>query len=108
MSKYNGLIATRETNGLLLIFYDHKTIYVKHQYGVNVYHRWFIKKRYFYMSRWQPFRRALTDQKHLDIGYINSLANRYEIDIEHASALPDISSKKVRAIPPWGRRRNVH
>ena len=75
-------IKIRKIDGLEIIFYDKKTIYVKHRYGVSVYNRWLVQERGFYKNKWARFRdEILRKRKNLTWGEINALAEKYEIDV---------------------------
>ncbi len=93
----------RKVNNMVILFYDATTIYVKHRYGVNRYDRWFVKQRGFYTKNWKPFRQYLIETLDLSMPYINSLAEKYEINIGWTDKMPDITG----AIEVHGRiRRN--
>ena len=108
MSRRCDHIVIRRTNGLEIVCFNFDTIYVKHKYGINLYHRWLIRQRYFYRSKWKPFRDALLYLKNVDMALINRLADKYEIDVDHATEIPDYSGRKVKIAREWGRNRNVH
>ena len=107
MQKRHNHITIRKTNGLTIICFDHQTIYVKHKYGINRYDRWFIQGGKFYAKSWKPFRIILTDQRNLDIHYINRQAVKYGINITSTHKTPSFSGKTIREAPEWGRARNT-
>lgn len=109
MGRYNtkNVVAIKKTNDLEIIFYDFESIYVKHQYGISVYHRWAVKKKGFYKNNFRPFRLALKDNKNIDYGYINRMAEKYEIDVDGVDELPNLTGVKTRIIPSYGRARNI-
>lgn len=108
MARRYETIVIRRTNGLEIVCVNPTTIYIKHKYGVSIYERWFVRQRGFYLKNWQPFRRALTDQRHLDLQKVNQLAEKYEISATGTKTLPDLTDKTIKVLPEWGRNRNVH
>lgn len=108
MAKHYDKYVVRKTNGLTIVCVDPTTIYVKHKYGISVYERWFVRQRGFYLQNWQPFRRALTDHRNIDLQYINQLAQLYDISVSGSDEMPDLTGKEIREVPEWGRNRNAH
>ena len=107
MAKYR-YGAIRRTNGLVLLCISPYEVYVQHHYGVNCYNRWFVKQRFFCQHNWKPFRRAVMNQRYVDLGFINRLAEKYEIDITGADEMPSLRGRRLRKVPEWGRDRNAH
>lgn len=105
--RYNKIVI-RRTNGLEIVCFNYDAIYIKHNRGINLYHRWFIKEKYFYRSKWKPFRRALTDHRFIDMQYINKLADKYEIEVSRVQKVPDYKCREVIFAREHGRNRNVH
>jgi len=108
MARRYEKIVVRKTNGLTIIFENPTTIYVQHKYGVSCYDRWFVKQRGFYTKNWKPFSESLKQNRVLEMGYINRLAEQYEISVSGSRTLPDLTDKPIKTIPEWGRDRNVH
>lgn len=99
--------SVRRTNGLEIWFVGPRDIYVKDKYGWRVFTRWEVHQRGFWTTHWDPFRRALKDNRYLDMGYITRLATLHEISIRYVSGLPSyIDQSKARIIPEKGRSRN--
>lgn len=102
----NGQIGIREVDGLTIVFYDARTIYVKTTYGAwVVFHRWFHIERGFCTKNFKPFSKKLRHNKHLTLTDITSSAIQYEITIG-ASRAPKLEGKKVIYLPTKGRNRN--
>ena len=86
----------RKVGDLLIMFYDERTIYVKHHYGTTCYNRWWVRERGFATKKWGRFRDELARKKKcLTWGQINALAERYEINIE-AGVMPDVKDEEVK------------
>ncbi len=99
-------ISVRKTNGLEIWFVSPRDIYIKDNYGWQNFTRWDVRQRGFWTENWRPFRRALRDQRYLDMTVIRRLATLHEISIR-AGSLPEwAKNSKVRVIPDKGTARN--
>lgn len=102
-------VMLRETNGLAIWFADERNIYVEHKFGITLFTRWEVRQRGFWSENWRPFRKALTNNRHLDLAYITRLATLYDISIRYVGRLPESCLKEqARIIPEKGRARNVN
>ena len=100
-------VAVRKTNGLEIWFADSRNIYIKHKYGVTLFSRWEVRERGFWSKNWKPFRKALSDNRYLDLGYITRLATRHDISINYVSKIPDyLTNAKIIELAEKGRKRN--
>jgi hypothetical protein len=108
MARRYDKVVVRKVNGLVIMFTDPRTCYVKWRYGINIYERWFVRERNFYSDNWRPFSEYLKQNANIDIGYINRLARLYNITISSTKTMPDLTEREVREIPPHGRERNRH
>lgn len=106
MPKVCDTISIRKTNGLIIVFYNQRTIYVKSKWGLMAYERWFMKKRMFYSHNFRPFSESLKQNRHISLEYINRLAELYDMKITRVGQLADFGNKKVKILPEHGRSRN--
>ena len=105
MAKQQKKYVRRVTDGLEVIFTDERTCYIKSRYGMNIYQRWFIREHGFYGHNWRKFREALLYNRHIDLHLVNRLVEKYEILVESADAMPDMTGQKVVDFPEHGRER---
>lgn len=99
-------ISVRRTNGLEIWFVSPRDIYVKDKYGWQNFTRWDVKQRGFFANNWHPFRRALRDNRYLDMAIIRRLATLHDISIRSGGLPTWVSDKQIRIIPEKGRARN--
>lgn len=100
-------IGIREVDGLTIIFWDARTIYVKTTFGNWViFHRWFHIERNFCSKNFKPFSKKLRHNKHLTYSYIANMASRYDIEITSARGQPKLEGKTIKILPSKGRNRN--
>ena len=97
MVNQNKKVQMRKIDDLVIMFYDKRTIYVKHHYGFTCYNRWWIKERGYSTTKWQPFSEALMRRrKHLTWGELNALAERYEIIVNGANGFPEVKEEDIK------------
>lgn len=102
----HGRVGIREVDGLTIIFWDARTIYVKTEYGTwNVIHRWFHVQRGFCTNYFRPFQKKLRHNKHLSWSYIAENAVKYDLTISWARQ-PDLSKVEIEMLPAKGRNKN--
>lgn len=102
----DGHIGIREVDGLTIIFWDARTIYVKTTFGNwVVFHRWFHIQRNFCSNNFKPFSKKLRHNKHLSYSFIANTALKYDITIASARQ-PKLEGKKIKILPSKGRNRN--
>lgn len=99
------VVGVRNVDGLKIVFYNEREIYVDSYLGVYIFNRWFHRQAGFYRDNWKPFRNALKHYKSLTIGDIIALAQRYEISICGGDNMPDLSGLSVTVYPSGGRKR---
>ena len=67
----SGCVGVREIDGLTIVFYDSRTVYVKTTFGAwVVFHRWFHIKRGFCTNNFKPFVKKLRHNRHLTYSFI--------------------------------------
>lgn len=104
--KSNGRVGIREVDGLTIIFYDARTVYVKTTFGAwVVFHRWFHVKRGFCTNNFKPFAKKLRHNRHLTYNFIVQKAQQFDISI-NASRQPNLEGKEIVYLPTKGRNRN--
>jgi hypothetical protein len=91
-------IPIREVSNLTVIFYSHEAIYVCDRECVYVFHRWFVYDRTSYSRSFSPFRRFLMERKKITIQEVFERANKYDLAIQKARGLPDLTNRKVRFV----------
>lgn len=102
----NGQVGIREVDGLTIVFWDARTVYVKTTYGAwVVFHRWFHVQRGFCTNNFKPFIKKLRHNKHLTYSFICSKAQQFDISI-NASREPKLDGLKIVKLPTKGRNRN--
>lgn len=102
----NTHIGIREVDGLTIIFWDSRTIYVKTTFGNwVVFHRWFHIQRNFCTNNFKPFSKKLRHNKHLTYTFIAQTAVEHDITIASARQ-PDLTGKTIKYLPSKGRNRN--
>lgn len=102
----NGQVGVREVDGLTIIFWDARTVYVKTTYGAwVVFHRWFHVQRGFCTNNFKPFVKKLRHNKHLTYAFICSKAQQFDISI-NASRPPQLEGLTIVKLPTKGRNRN--
>ena len=99
-------ISIREVDGLTIIVWDARTIYVKTTFGNwVVFHRWFHIQRNFCTKNFKPFSKKLRHNKHLTYSYIANTALKYDITIASARQ-PNLEGKAIKMLASKGRNRN--
>lgn len=103
----NGRISIRKVDGLTVVFWDCRTIYMKRDrdFFWTVYHRWFHRKRGFCTTKWKPWAKAIRHNRHLDMSKITEKAIELGITVAGGSA-PKLEGKEIIYLPEWGRNRN--
>lgn len=102
----SGCVGVREIDGLTIVFYDSRTVYVKTTFGAwVVFHRWFHIKRGFCTNNFKPFVKKLRHNRHLTYSFIVEKAQQFDISI-NASRKPNLEGLKVIYLPTKGRNRN--
>lgn len=89
-------ITIRETNGLEIVFWDERTIYVRKsgERRYTVFHRWFAE-RGSYTNGWQDFRKNLWRSNRLSIIYCYELAAQFDVVSFCTDRELDFSQKTV-------------
>lgn len=102
----NGQISIRKVDGLTVVFYDARTIYMKRDrdYFWTIYHRWFHRQRGFCTTKWKPWAKAIRHNRHLDMTKITEKAIELGITVAGGSA-PKLEGKQIKNLPEWGRNR---
>lgn len=103
----NGRVGIRKVDGLTIIFYDARTVYVKpdNAYFWTVFQRWFHRERGFCTNKWKPWTKHLRHNRHVSLQVITSQAIERGITVSGGSA-PNLEGREVYEIPSWGRERN--
>lgn len=96
----DGKIKMRRVDDLVIMFYDKRTVYVQHHYGVTCYNRWWVHERGFSTKKWARFVETIAKKrKHLTWGDVNALAERFEINVDGCSGFPEVESDKIKWLP---------
>lgn len=104
IKRKNDHVLIREVDGLKIVIYDERTVYIKKGLTTYCFHRWFMRKRGFYTQHFKPFVWVLRNNRHLDLQDIIRLAYRHDLVIQ-SGHIPDLSEKKIKILNPRGRIR---
>ena len=89
-------IRMRKVDDLLIMFYDKRTVFVKHHYGVSCYHRWWVRERGYHARCWKPFCESLArTRRHLTWGDVNALAERFDISVT-GGEMPKVKEEDIK------------
>lgn len=100
-------IVVRQVNGIEIVFYDSRSIYVKSEYGVwVVFRRWGGERDLgSYSSGWRNFRTMLMYEKSITFTHCHQLAFRNDI-ISFMAKKPELDGKTVEIITTNGGKKH--